>query len=195
MSQIMRTLAFIVSVYMTVISVRIILTWFTGMGTGGLRDTLARITDPYLNWFKRFTFLRVGFLDLSPIAALGLLSVLHGILITIAAHGRISLGIILVLLIQTVWGAVSFFLGFLIIVLILRLIAHYLVKNSYNPFWTVVDSISRPVLFRINRVLFKDRILNFGTALIVSLAILVLASVLLGTAVFFVSGILAALPV
>ena len=41
------------SLYMWAIFIRIILTWFRGLNTARAEEYLARITDPYLNWFRR----------------------------------------------------------------------------------------------------------------------------------------------
>ena len=193
--QIMRLLSFLVNIYMMVITVRILLTWFSGMGYGKFQEALERITDPYLNWFRRFPILRVGFLDLSPIAALGVLSLLSRILGTLVYYGKITAGIILAMTLQTFWGAVSFILGFLIIILVLRLIAHAARLNVYGPFWRVVDTISQPILYRINRFLFRDRIVNFGTGLIISAAGLILVYLALRIIVSVVSVTLTRLPI
>ena len=170
MTQILNIASFIVSIYMIIIIFRIMLTWFSGMETGGVQDFLSKITDPYLNWFRRFSFLKIGFLDLSPIVALGCLALLNRVIGMLAVYGRITVGIILALLLQALWGAVSFFLGFLIVILILRLVAYLLKQNNNNPIWRIVDTISRPVLYRINRFFFRDRIVNFLTVLLVSIA-------------------------
>jgi YggT family protein len=179
---------------MLIIFVRIILTWFSGMGEDRVPEILSKITDPYLDWFRRFPALRVGYLDLSPIVALGVLSLVNRVLGTLAAYGIISIGIILALILQAAWGAVSFFLGFLILILILRLIA-YLLNLGSNPFWYVIESISRPVIYRINRFIFKDRIVNFTSGIIISLAVLLAAYLVLNIAVFLVSGMLVRLPI
>ena len=178
---------------MMIIFVRIILTWFSGMDNGGFQDILARITDPYLNWFRRFPALRMGFLDLSPIVALGVLSLVNRILGTLASYGTITIGVILAMVLQAVWGAVSFFLGFLIIILILRLIAN-LLRQSGNSFWSIINGLSQPVLYRINNFFFRDRIVNFMTALVVSIATLVVVYLILNILVFIFSGMLARLP-
>ena len=195
MVQLMRVLSFLVNLYMMIIFIRIILTWFSWLGNSGFQDILARITDPYLNWFRRFQFLRVGFLDLSPIVALGVLSLVNRIFSTLARYGSITVGIILAMIVQAIWGAVSFFLGFLIIVLILRLIAYFTRQNLYTPFWRIVDTISRPVLFRINRILFRNRIVNFRNGVILSLVSLGVIYIILRFLVSFVSVILAKLPI
>ena len=155
---------------MMVIFLRIILTWFPGFGNSGIIDFLSRITDPYLNWFRRFSFLQLGFLDLSPIIALGVLSLVNRILGLLANYGRISLGIVLALALQIIWGALSFILGFLILILILRLIAYLFRQSGANPFWNVIEIISNPVLYRINRIFFRGRIIRLVTALLISIA-------------------------
>lgn len=195
MIRLMGALAFLTSVYMMIITIRIILTWFGGIGQGGFQSTLAKITDPYLDWFRRFPVLRTGFLDFSPIVALGVLSLVNRIFGTLARYGTISLGIILAMVLQAVWGAVSFFLGFLIIILLLRLAAHFFARSINSPFWRVIDSIARPVLYKISRVLFKNRIVNFINSVIVSAAALGICHVVLGILVGFLSRFLVGLPV
>jgi len=194
MSRIFGALSFLVSIYMLIIFVRIILTWFSGMGEDRVPEILSKVTDPYLDWFRRFPALRVGYLDLSPIVALGVLSLINRVLSTLAAYGIISIGIILALVLQAAWGAVSFFLGFLIVILILRLIAHLLRLGS-NSFWYIIESISRPVTYRINRLIFKDRIVNLTTGIITSLAMLVAVCLVLNIVVFIVSRLLVRLPI
>ena len=195
MAQFMGILSFLVSIYMGIIFIRIILTWFTGIGHNSFQDMLARITDPYLNWFRRFPILRVGSLDLSPIVALGVLSVVNRIFNTLAVYKTISLGIILVMVLSIAWGVVSFFLGFLIVILILRLVVHLLRLNTYSLFLRIIDGISRPVLFKINRLLFKDRIISFTASVIVSIAAMGIVYLGLRIIVVLLSGMLARLPV
>ena len=195
MVQLIRALSFLVNIYMMIIFFRIILTWFSGIGRSRIQDILEGITDPYLNWFRQFTFLKIGVLDLSPIAALGVLSLVNRILSTLAHHGRISIGIILALLLQAIWGAASFILGFLILVLVLRFVAHLLGQNSNNSFWNIVATISEPILYRINRIIFKNRIVNFTTGVIISIASLGLTYLVLRILVLIVSGMLVRLPI
>ena len=194
MSLIIRVLSSLVSIYMLLIFIRIILTWFSGMDQGRFPEILSRITDPYLDWFHRFPALRMGYIDLSPIVALGVLSLVNRVLSTLSVYGTISIGIILALILQAAWGAVSFFLGFLILFIILRLIAH-LLKLGGNSFWRIIESISQPVIYRINHFIFKSRIVNFTTGIILTLAVLAAIYLILNIFVFIVSGILVRLPV
>jgi YggT family protein len=169
---IMNILANLTSLYMLLISIRILLTWFSGANYGRPLAILSSITDPYLNWFRRFPVFRVGFLDLSPIAAIAVLSVLNNVFTNLAYHGAIRLGIILAMLVSSLWSAVSFIIGFFIVVLGLRLFAFLTNRNIYGTFWRIIDTISQPILYRINRILFHRRIVHYRTRIISAIAVL-----------------------
>ncbi|MDR2257638.1 MAG: YggT family protein, partial [Treponema sp.] len=66
---IMNLLAGLTGLYTLLIFIRIMLTWFGNVRFGRPAEILGRITDPYLDWWRRFP-LRAGFLDLSPILGL-----------------------------------------------------------------------------------------------------------------------------
>ena len=171
MPQLLNFLSSVINIYMMIVFFRIILSWFSWMGRSRLQDALAKITDPYLNWFRRFP-LRLGFLDLSPLVALAVLSFVNRLFITFARHQAISLGIVLAMIVQMVWGVVSFILGFLIIVFILRLIAYLARFNMYNPFWRIIEAVYQPVSYKINRIFFKNRITAFTNSCLISIACL-----------------------
>jgi YggT family protein len=171
MSAVFTALAAAVNLYSLIIFARIILTWFSGAGSGRLAAFLGAVTDPYLNWFRRFPFLRAGYLDLSPVAGITLLSLLSRTFSALAFYGRISAGVILAMALSAAWSAASFLLGFCAILLALRLAAFLFGVNSYAPFWRVVDTLTAPLLFRVNRFLFRGRLVPFLTGLLSSLAL------------------------
>ena len=170
----MNLLAGVCGLYSLLILIRIILTWFSSASYGRPANLLSRITDPYLNWWRRIPGLRLGFLDLSPIAAMASLSIAQAIFSTIARYGTISAGIIAAIVLSALWSAVSFLLGFCIIILILRFIAYMTNRNTMNGFWNIIDTISRPVQYRINRIVFGKRLVNYMASLIVSIVLLIL---------------------
>jgi YggT family protein len=149
-------------------------------------EFLRSVTDPYLNWFRRFTVLRAGNLDLSPVAALAVLSIAGNVFITLARYGRITLGFILAMAVSAIWSAASFILIFLLIVLVLRFIAYLTRQNVYNAytplgaFWRVIDSLSQPVTYRINRIVFRNRLVRYHTGLLTSIAVLAVLRIGLG---------------
>ena len=169
---IMGLLATLISLYSLLIIIRIMLTWFSNARYGRPVQIIAGITDPYLDWWRRNFKLRAGVLDLSPIAALAFLSIVQTVCSAISQQGRVSLGIILVVCLSAVWSAVSFIIGFSFIVLVLRFFGYISNSNMYSTFWQIIDSISRPIMYRINRIIFGKRLVNFLTGIIVSIAAL-----------------------
>ena len=192
---VMGLLASLLGLYSILIIIRIMLTWFGHTQYSKPVQILARFTDPYLDWWRQRVGLRVGFLDLSPLVAMVALSVAQTLCSSIARQGRISLSVILVVCLSALWSAVSFLLGFCVIVLVLRLLAFLVNGNMYSPFWQVIDSISRPLLYRINRIIFGKRIPSYLTGVIAS--IVILAALWIGgrIAVGLLSVFLLGLPV
>jgi len=163
----------LLGLYSLLIVIRIILTWFSGGEFGRPMEILARITDPYLDWWRRRLNLRAGYLDLSPIVAMAALSVAQTICSAIAQTGRFTLGLFLAVCLSALWSAVSFLLGFCLVVLILRLIAYFINADMFGIFWRVIDSISRPLLYRVSRIIFGRRIIRFSTSVIITILVLI----------------------
>ncbi|MDR1618033.1 MAG: YggT family protein [Treponema sp.] len=203
MRLIMKFLAALTGLYTFLIFVRVITSWFAGSrngsfgsfgGYGRPLELLRRVTDPYLSWWSRFSFLRAGYLDLSPIAGMAFLSLLRNIFGVAAETGQIRLGIILFIALSSLWSALSFVIGFFIVVLVLRLIAFITNRNVYGGFWRVIDTISRPVLYRITRIFFRSRIINYLSGLIISILTLIFLFTAGGIAVRIVFPFLPRLP-
>jgi YggT family protein len=179
----MNVLAGLTGLYTLLIFIRILLTWFSGASYGKPGEILRRVTDPYLDFWRGLPGLRAGFLDLSPIAGMAALSLAQNIFSTLANYGRISLGIILGITLSALWSAASFILGFFIIVLVLRFIAYLTNRNVYGSFWRIIDTISQPLLYRVNRIIFGKRLVNYLNGLIVALLALLALRVAGGFAV------------
>jgi YggT family protein len=163
----------VLSIFSLLIVIRIIMSWFGGLVSGRLVEILARITDPYLNWWSRHLPLRIGFVDFSAIIAIVFLSFLQNVLFSILYAGKVSLGLILAIIISSVWGILSFIIGFCIIILILRLIAYLINSNMYGMFWRLVDSISQPLLYRLNRMIFGNRITTYFKSIVIPVLVLI----------------------
>jgi YggT family protein len=190
MQLVMRVLGTVLSLYSILIFVRIILSWWSGVNFGRIHEFLCGITDPYLNWFRRFSFLRLGNIDLSPIAALAVLSIANNLALVIGNFGRITPGFVLALVLQIVWSAVSFILGFFAVIIGLRLLAYLMRANIYHPFWQIVASISEPVLYRINQLIFRNRTVPFVGSMIAAIAVLIVVMVVAGWGVGALAGLL-----
>jgi YggT family protein len=187
-------LASAAGLYSLLVFIRIIISWFGGSINGKPVDLLTSVTDPYLDWWRRTLNLRLGSLDLSPIAAIAGLSLVQNILTNLSRSGKITLGYILSVVLLSVWSAVSFILGFCFVILILRTIAYLSNRNIYSPFWNVIDTISQPVLFKINQILFGGRMTDYLKRIIVSSIVLAVAWIGGGIAIRVLAFFLARLP-
>lgn len=177
MQEIARILSAVVSVYMLLIFVRIILTWFSGVNFGKPYQVLSSITDPYLYYFRRFRFLQAGALDFSPIAGLLVLVVLLNMFNTLALYGKITVGIILAIILRAVWSAASFLLTLFIILIVIRFIASLAKANTVHPFIRTIDYLITPLLNWIHKTFFKKRFLTLQTGLAIAGASLLVLSI------------------
>ncbi len=183
LASVMNLITAFLSIYMLLLMVRIILTWFQHPGsplpggTGRAAGVLGRITDPYLNLFRGMRFLRAGMMDFSPVLAMVVLGMVIQLTSAIGQTGRVSFGLISGLLVSSIWGAVSFVLEILIVFMLIRLISTFF-RAGYSPLWRNLDSILYRVIERVLS-LFTNRELTYRTALIIT-GCLFLAAVVAG---------------
>jgi YggT family protein len=175
----MSFVTLLLSIYSLVVLFRIIITWVRGANLGRAEEIIGSIVDPYLNWFRRFTFLRIGAIDLSVIAAIITLSIVTGITAELAITARISIGIILSIIILRVLGAALFFLTIFLILSVIRLLGIFFQANTANRFWIVIDQIVQPMVHAVVYRIVKDRALSYRNALII-FSVLLLAVVIIG---------------
>ncbi len=77
-----QSLANFLQIYMILIFVRILLSWFQSAGWANqIMSFLSPITDPYLNIFRSI-IPSIGGIDISPILAIFLLQIIAGLLPT-----------------------------------------------------------------------------------------------------------------
>jgi len=166
LSTIARVLNAAVIIYIFVCAARVLMSWLPGLDAGRTGQVLGRFADPYLNWFRRFKIFSSGAFNFSPIIALAVLAVANDLLTTVTYTGSISVGLVLGLLVGAAWSAVAFVISFFFICALARMVAYAARWNSLHPLWIVIDSILNPVLFRINRLIYRGRIVNYLQGLI-----------------------------
>jgi len=165
-------LAAAISIYSLIIFLRIIFSWFQGLVSGKPAEIIKKITDPYLDWWRGKLNLRVGIMDFSVIAGIMFLYLLQNIFNKLASAGTVTLGSILAMLLLSVWSVISFIGGFCIVVIILRIIAYLTKRNVYGQFWSAVDSISKPIIYKINRIIFGNKIVNYLLSMVIPAALI-----------------------
>ena len=191
----MRFVGAVISVYMLLIFIRILLTWFSGPSLGKPLEILAKITDPYLNYFRRLRFLRADRFDFSPVVAIIVLSVFSNIAYRLAIFGTITLGIILSVIISALWSAFSFFLMFFFILIAIRFVGDLVGVNTLNSIWMTLDQILQPFVYKISRGITRSAKLNYRNSLLFTAGILLLTFLLGGYLIRGLTGLLVQLPI
>lgn len=187
-------LSAVVSLYTMMCFVRIILTWIPSLNYSKFGGFMSALCDPYMNYFRRFRFLQFRNIDFSPILSIGLLVAASNILSSIAVTGRFSIGYLLASAISMLWSVVTSVAGFLIILLIIRLIALFLNKNG-GSLWYNLDNTLNPIVYKIAGIFRgKNTFMAQKTAYIITIIVLS-AACFLGSAVFsLIAGLLSTLP-
>ncbi len=135
-STIFGFISILLTTYSFLIFIRIMFSWFNLRNSGNgvpqnkITNFLYSITDPYLNWFRRFKFLTIGMMDFSAIAGIFVLYFISNITSQIAMTGSITLIFLIKLIILTLWSLVSSLSTIFIIILIIRIVFLQLNKQS-----------------------------------------------------------------
>lgn len=156
--------ASLLSFYSLLIWLRIILTWIRVPGQtqeNPLAYYIGKVVDPYLSWFRGISSLRRSHIDLTPLVALAVLSVVQSMLRFYGAYGTITIGMVVALIIQTLWSyLLSPVFWFLIILLGFRLFFCYKRSAKTISYITMLDSLIGGVLNWVQRLFYPKRTLN-----------------------------------
>ena len=174
--QVLPIVSAVIFVYALLLSLRIVLGWFTPREMGRPWDFLRRITDPYLDLFRRIRFLRAGMFDFSPVAAVLALVLVIGLINQLANSPRFTVGFVIASVVGAAWSGVQFLLIFFLAIAVLRAIPLLFRAVAGSPIWRVVDLIIDPLvswmarLFRLGaRTVYAQHLLLTIGVLFVSL--------------------------
>ena len=169
----------LINAYLFLCFIKILLSWVPSAAYSSFGRVLSSICDPYLNWFRRFRFTRIGMVDFSPMLSLGVLSIAAQLITSILATGTISLWIVFVSIMQLIWSFIGFMLNLLIIFLIIRLVYDLFGSSNSSPFWYNLDKFLNPVIAKVTGF-FPRKPLQYRTRLILTILIILLARIALG---------------
>jgi YggT family protein len=155
---------------------------------------IARLTDPYLDLFRTITLFRTSAVDFTPIVALTVLSVINNLFMTLSYAVRITFGFILSLLLDAGWSAVSFLLGFFLVIVLIRIIGFIARIATLHPLWQILDSMINPLLFKVNNVIYRGRAVDYLQGLITGFVVVLLVRSLGGWIVRMLTSLLMSLP-
>ncbi len=183
-----------VSIFSLLCFIRLLLSWFPDMAWSSGGRFLIRLCDPYLNWFRRFTFSRVGALDFSPIIALGVLYLVAMTFHNISDTGRISVGIILALLLDICWSLTGFIFTLFIILTAVRLFVEVSGKYSGAALWIGYDNLFSRHIKKLAGY-FGMRFASWRNMLLLALIAAIVLRIALGWGYTLLRLVLISLPV
>lgn len=192
MQSVFIILAKAVQLYSFLCFFRIILSWIPNLMYTRIGQILCSITDPFLNIFRKLP-LHIGMIDFSPMIAFLVLSLVNSALSGIARTGTFSVAEFIATTLILLWEIVSSILGFLIILVIIRLIVLIFTRNKiyYNSIWNSIDDFLSRTATRFTKIFTKNKYISYRTNLIIFLIELILVDL----AGFFLMNILANLIV
>lgn len=179
MRSLLLTVRQLINAYLFLCFIKILLSWVPSAAYSSFGRVLSSICDPYLNWFRRFRFTRIGMVDFSPIISLGILSIAAQLITSILATGTISLWGVFVSIIQLVWSFIGFVLNLLIIFLIIRLGYDLFGSSNSSPFWYNLDRFLSPVIAKTTGF-FQRKPLQYRTRLVLTIILILLLRIVLG---------------
>lgn len=172
-SQILMMLSSLIRIYSLLLVVRVFLTWIPSLNYSSVGNILSQLCDPFLNFFRRIRFLQMGMLDFSPIVAIFALTLLEQLVNSIIVTGQFSLISILGILFLSVFGLVSQFGMFLVVLLIVRLIMDIFSWGN-RQFLGGIDNFLTGIYGKITYRFEKLRFLNFRYKLIIMIGLCLL---------------------
>lgn len=162
-------IAQVISLYTLLCTIRVLLTWFPRAQYTLVGRILSSLCDPYLNLFRRLRFLRISMFDLSPAVALCVLIAATHILGNLAAAKSFTLGGLLANVLYLLQSIVFSILGFLLLLLVIRLVVLLLGKDRYGSLWDSLDHSLSPIVFRMTAPFTRGRPTSYKTALIAAI--------------------------
>jgi YggT family protein len=180
-------------VYMLLLSLRVLLTWFQGSSYGKAWYHLSRITDPYLRLFRGIKFLHLGGWDLTPIAGFILIIIVQNVIISLLRFRSITLGIILAVAVRAIWQSFIGILFILAVLCIIRIIGLFISRSQAHPGWRFLDLVLRPIATRIERTFKKQ--MGYAPALSLAVVSILITWLVGGLLVNYVVLFLVKLPV
>ena len=175
-----RFLTVLISIYILLLSLRIILSWFQHPDFGAPWRLLVRLTNPYLSLFSGIRFLRQGMFDFTPLAAILCLVVALNVLQSIEHFGRITAGIFLGALTSAVWSAAAFLLVLFLILAVLRAIVQAVPTARDSRFANALGFMVDPAVSVVRRLLSGRHSLGDRQYLYLTIAILFILRLLGG---------------
>lgn len=192
---VLRVLNGFLIVYLMILSIRIILTWFKGSFQGKAGELLKQATDPYLEIFSRITFLKQGMFDFTPLAGILVLVVALDLVNVLLVYERITIGLLFASIISALWGGLSFILLLFLVLGVVQIVSARFSRNSESPLLRMIKLMFQPIIDLVARFLRPGRELSYNQYLYISLGLIFFIRLLGGIVLRRLIELLYTLPV
>ena len=154
----------LIGLYLMLIWIRIIFSWFSPYPRpGSFTYFLSMLVDPYLDMF-RTKFLKMGFFDFSPLIGIGVLEVVRSIFTIYGTYGVMRLSFIVQLFIEMFWSyGISLFFIMFGLFLLLRTIGSFMPGTRFQMNMNALTGSIENMERRFFRMLFPNRIVRDST--------------------------------
>ena len=164
--------------YLLLITLRILASWASISNTGPIFNFLKQVTEPYLQVFSRFRFLRIGFLDFSTIVAIYILFAIDQTLLEVAKQEQITAGIFLSESLKAIWRITRAGLMLFLIACIGRFLIMKANGTSQTPIANLAGSLSGVIVRIVSHYIRLGKNATESSYLLLSIFILVLMRIL-----------------
>ena len=141
--------------FMVLIVLRIMSTWFRGAGGDGAAGTIShylrQITDPYLQLFYRFSFLRAGGMDFTPLAGIFVLVVASEMTRRLAGQQEVTVGYFLGVSIFAAWRMASIVVLVFLVACVARFVTLRFLGRTDTPIARMVQALAQAPVRVVSR--------------------------------------------
>ena len=134
-------------IYLLLIVLRIMASWFRGVAPGDAVNTfvnyLRQVTDPYLQLFYRFTFLRAGGMDFTPMAGIFVLVVATEMTRQLANQQRVTAGYFLGVSVFAAWRMASIIVLVFLVACVARFVTLRFLGRTDTPMARMVQALAQ----------------------------------------------------
>jgi YggT family protein len=134
-------------IYLLLIVLRIMASWFRGVAPGAAANTLInylrQATDPYLQLFYRFTFLRTGGMDFTPLAGIFVLVVASEMTRQLATQQQVTAGYFLGVSVFAAWRMASVIVLVFLVACVARFVTLRFLGRTDTPLARMVQALAQ----------------------------------------------------
>ena len=170
--KILEAFAFAVSLYTMLIVVNIALKWLSPNSRGRGTNMMNSLTDPYLNLFKRLKFAHIGFIDISPLLGVVVLTIINQILGRIRELANITFGAVVAVTISSVWNVIMTLLFAVLVIAAIRYLFLMFTSNKMNSFVSACDAFFIPLSSKVASKFIKNSTSSYQLNLIIFIIVL-----------------------